>query len=505
MALLLAAQLSGCGGWIRSRLPDPNAKAEEQNAVGESVPKAEDPVAGVVAPSESTTPATVETHGAPVVLEGNEPAWEMPAEPARELKWGFYRGSSVDYTLPGSSDSDRVVKFLDGTKWSTLSENSESFATGLLAGTRSDLVDPMSLDPAVQPVAPLHLVLNSAFHGLAIVDALYELEIRDDLNRPVMKRERHLARHDPRGAKWFVPLYEIVGEGAVNWVSPLHRVRVRWLLELDNGRRLEVSTTFRLRLPPPQLRRVGLRRFSELMTAAAHDTQTHSRIMQEEIWDNPTQREMDLWVRAWSANLGEVHEIQQRIPEVKHRNRPDIIWKTSNWRSSASFALGQVVVQGGNLIQSPGQDSEGQWIRIRLAPGATTQISWHGRVVGADFPPGCALHRKQTVGLLWYEPYMWGPPGEREVRYHRRMVRRDIEWLPISHHAQGAVSSEAWVTESAPSENEIPPVNRQSWDPTHLWGGDQVVTFSGRATWDLGLSRYNSLPVWGCNQGHPAN
>jgi hypothetical protein len=484
---------SGCGGWIRSRLPDPNAGGvsakEEAQAQPQGASAPAPVIESAVQPRSESTPETFD--------------WRAPPEPARALVWGLWRSSSQDGTVPAVDQ--RVTEFLDGATWSTLDSGSESQAQGIFPGGWSDLEDPIHWRSESGTRAPLFVVLEGSFAGLPVIGTLYESEVRDGMNRPILKRERKLGRLDPASGRWFVPVSEILGERALQWVTPHHQFTLHWELELAHHQRVSVSTSFQIRLPPPKLVRSSQQGFRSGAGTLFQDSSIQNRVLHTEVWQNPSQREIDLWISARSAGVGETHGIVKKEPKLKSRYSDEVKWVESHLESAALFSLGAVEVEGGQVLQGSGASSEGSWIRIRLSPGESTRLKWMGAVQRSDFPSGCELNRKKGVTLVWYTRD-FGPRRCDNGCDVPQESTRYIHWSQTRLAVSGQVQSKGFVSEplvgdlSDELQGAGTDANRLSLLASHELASS--LPDGGWSRPEFGPLR---LPAWACNEGVPEN
>lgn|GEM_PF-5187988 len=506
-ALLLAVVLSGCGGWIRSRLPDPNAKAEEQASVAaEPAPQSQPEAPSTGGVGSEAPPVSLEPQSVPISAESPEPIWEMPAEPARELKWRIVRADLKDPTLPEKDESGGLQSFLDGSPWRTLSEGVNSQAMGVIRLGVADSMPPQSWRSGQSPIPPHHLVVGGTIAGKQILDARYELIIEDDANRPIRERVRKLARRDERLGTWFVPISEILGENPASWVTPLHKFTLVWELELENGKTLRVGVTVRFSLPPISLNRRQVRSFVELQSGRIADTRLLERMAHEETWENPSDRVVDLWLRAHSEGLGERHSILRRDPKIKKPLAPDLEWKTSHLRSVATFSLGAVEVEGAQLVGESPSQTEGVWLHLRLNPHARATIRWRAQLTGSDFPSGASLERNEKVVLKWHRVEACPLLVCIGIRFVEEKVKTERTWRQSGAYGSGIVHTQAFVAEpelgvleSDASSLGSVEAFRGFLEQNEL--GSTLAPFQAGQV-DPGLS---AGEVWRADRGRPAN
>ena len=474
--------LGGCGGFIRSRFPDPNPS--EQPHEGPAVVTETAPQVSLDLPLSPESPV-------------EEPEFSLPAELGRHLDWGFFHADGTDSTRPSSEPGSRIGVFADQSPWVTLSEGVRSQTTGILLLKQAELEEPEQASGT-----PLYLAVDAQLAGHLITAAIYELEVRDHLNRPLIQRERKLARWDAESGRWFVPLSQLLGPRARQWVQPAHLFKVTWSFEIEHSKTVQVETLFRFRLPPPRIARISDRAFQGVWAPPVGDSQIQRRVIHEETWKNQSQREVELWLRTSSQGLSERHQIRQQTPELLRRNSPELNWKRKDLQTVTQFELGEVEVRGARRLgMNHSPTSESAWVRVLLSPGQEVHVQWLGRVLSSSFVEGCPLARERKVELTWFDERKSGCGRGAECdRVIQRKIQKSETWVPVEAQFFGSVKTEAFTVE--PREVESGPFSGPD-DGALL--ELEMAHREGETSWSRMPPAGLALPEWNCRDGQPSD
>jgi len=425
--------LTGCGGFVRSRFPDPHASQAPSSSTEGAVIQSERP-----APAQDGIGQALEPN--PLIEEESQEG--LPLEKARALEWGIWSADSEDRTRPSSQAKMQLLQFADRSPWQTLSEGEETTALGVIGLRSQNFQKPESdpLHPGEDGAKPLYLVISGEFSGLPVTSAHYELEVRDHFNQPAILREPRMARQDPETQRWFTPMSAVLGEHPQQWVQPGHLFRVHWNLEVDHRERLRVTTSFRLRLPPPSVTRTRAQGFQQKVPLRLGDTHHAFRVLHEETWKNPSQRPAEFWFKLEGQGMGEWHHVKRRTPELKHPNSPEIRWTLQDLQAVARFEVGDVEVSGAVLLGKAQTEGNQAWVRVLAGAGQEFTVRWKAKTVEASFRSGQVLDRKQPRELTWGEWMIGGCGiGGECDRLVPRKVHTTESWVPVASRLFGQI------------------------------------------------------------------
>jgi hypothetical protein len=500
----IAFQLTGCGGFVRSRFPDPNASQVPQDEIIEEVSDSNE-----VKPAGGLNPVDdLGIQGDEVVEPGADVPLQDSVENARVLEWGIWSADTEDRTRPSTQPKMQLLQFADRSPWKTLSEGNETSALGVIALRSQNFQKPEAdpLHPDEDGAKPLYLVISGIFSGQTVTGATFELEVRDHFNQPVILREPRMARQDPETQRWFTPLSAILGDQPQQWVQPGHLFRVHWNLEVGHRERFRVTTSFRLRLPPPYVIRNRTQGFHQKMHLGLGDTHRTARIIHEEQWRNPSQRPAEFWFKLEGEALGEWHHVVRRTPELKHPNSPEIRWKLQDLQAVARFEVGDVEVSGAVLLGKAQTESNQAWVRVLAGAGQEFTIRWKAKTVGASFSSGQVLDRRKPRELTWGKWMIGGCGiGGECDRLERRKVRTTESWTPVASKLFGQIRVSVQILdELSPRE-----VDRASADRSFVQVSLQELESVDRTRLLIDESQagaspvVSGWPVWDGRDGAP--
>jgi hypothetical protein len=313
--------------------------------------------------------------------------------------------------------------------------------------------------PTKEKSRPLFLVWPENSFGSQIVDAHYEHQVKDPLNRTFGEPDRESASFDSKSQRWFIPFSRFF-RGSASELNPadIHRVTLDLVLSDHSRKRLRVD--FKLLGPIPQIPILAL---PLGLTGSAREWSAKAalpagRSVWKEQLSNPTRRPLALWISLNGPSVLEL-KTQLQFPEYTvNNNRPPSGPFPRYFESLGHLRIGKLLVTGNRGTATTLYFNENKaelWQKVVFNPLETLTLEW------VAVPPAnairCPLPPTQTATFSWetrsFSHCHEGDCMGGDFNYHEQTLVQP--WSVVSSRIEGEWSRELRVAETFLSSSDV--------------------------------------------------
>jgi hypothetical protein len=308
----------------------------------------------------------------------------------------------------------------------------------------------------------LFLVWPEASFGSRIVDAHYEHQIKDSLNRTQGEPDRESASFDAKTQRWFIPFSRFTRGNPVE-INPadIHRVTLDLLLSDHTRRRIRVNFKMMGPIPPILLKKLAGGQVKTPLELSSKTAASDGWITSREQLTNPTSRHLALWVRVHSRGTLQLRSQLMHSRYTGHENKPPSGPDFDFFDSVASLQLAELRIFGDqgtsekmDLQQRPDLDSSG-WTKIDFKPFEILTLEWIARAETAV--QKCGVPPAETLDVTWMTTTpMRCIRGEcigGDAVFHPRTVTQT--WSVVSATIDGSWNRELRLAEAFLSASDV--------------------------------------------------